>query len=224
MLGAFLIAGIAGAVVVWGYRDHRRMVAQRRRLLDACAELFENVQVTHSGDGFPTLTGERGGRAFQVRLFNDGMTIRRLPQLWLQVTELRPLDIGAGGFAVLVRPSGYEFFSLTADFHHFIDVPTGFPRECIVRGESPLSEHMLQRVGATVGGILADPVIKEVAATRKGLRLIRQVDEGRRGDYLLLRQAAFDRGPVAVSTLIGAIASLRALADGVEGCAADDAS
>ncbi|KWT64691.1 hypothetical protein APY04_3163 [Hyphomicrobium sulfonivorans] len=152
------------------------------------------------------------------------MTIRRLPQLWLQVTELRPLDIGAGGFAVLVRPSGYEFFSLTADFHDFIAVPEGFPRECIVRGESPSSEQTVQTVRATVGGILAEPAIKEVAVTRNGLRLIRQVDEGRRGDYLLLRQAAFDRGPVAVATLIGVIANLRALADGVESCAAEGTS
>lgn len=216
MLGALMIAGIAGVIAAWGYRDHRRTVAQRRALLDQCVDLFDNVRLAHEADGFPTLVGEHAGRAFQVKLFNDAMTIRRLPQLWLQVTELRPMDIGAGGFAVLVRPSGYEFFSLTAGFHHVIDVPASFPRECIVRGETSASEHVFRQATTAAGRILAEPTVKEIAVTSRGLRLICQVDEGRRGDYLLLRQAAFDGGPIPVATLMATIASLRDLADSVE--------
>lgn len=211
MLGIMLIAGIAAVATGLAYRDHRRTVGRRRKLLDRCLDLLDNAQLSHGGDGFPVVVGERAGRSLHVLLFNDGMTIRRLPQLWLQITELRPMRIGAGGFAVLVRPSGYEFFSLTAEFHHIIEVPASFPRECIVRGESPLSEGLLRQVEPVLAGILADPAVKEFALTCKGARLIRQMDEGRRGDYLLLRQAAFDQSAVPIEVLTDAMQDLEAI-------------
>ena len=44
--------------------------------------------------------------------------------------------------------------------------------------------------------VLADPRIKEVAVTPRGLRIIRQAAEGKRGDHLLLRQSVFENATV----------------------------
>ena len=211
LFGILTLCGAVGLLAGWGVRDHRAQVERRRRLLDECSTLFDTHALTHGGDGFPRIRGVRDGRNLHVQLFNDGMTIRRLPQLWMQITELEALPVGGDGFAVLVRPSGYEFFSLTGGFHHIIEVPGSFPSECIVRGESAGSERVFARAIAPLSAALADPRIKEVAVTRNGLRIIRQVDEGRAGDYLLLRQAAFGRSDVPGVVLLDMLERLRAL-------------
>ncbi len=206
-----ILFAIVGPLTWLTIRDHRARHTSRRSLLNDCTRLFDRHALTHDGDSFPRLSGRCVTRNVDVRLISDGMTIRRLPQLWLQVTVLERLDIESE-LAVLVRPSGYEFYSLTAGFDHVIEVPPLFPREVIVRGGSSRAERLLERVGATMASILADPRVKEIAVTREGMRIIRQADEGRRGDYLLLRQAVFDNAHVTAEELdavLGEIDSLR---------------
>lgn len=200
-----------GALLWIAVRDHRVQQAHRRGLLDDCARLFDRYALTHGGDSFPRLSGRCGARNVDVRLISDTMTIRRLPQLWLQVTVLERLD-DVGGFAVLVRPSGYEFYSLTAGFHHVIEPPPAFPRELIIRGKDAKSAASFNKMAPAIAAILSDPHVKEIAVTAEGLRLVRQADEGRRGEYLLLRQAVFDDAAVPAERLAAAldeIASLR---------------
>ena len=198
---SFIAVGLVASPLVWmAVRDHRRRRAARRDLLSDCTRLFDACRVEHGGDGFPRITAGCGARRFDVRLISDGMTIRRLPQLWLQVTELARLE-GVGGLAVLVRPSGYEFFSLTAGFHHVMEPLPAFPREVIVRGADENDERSLQKLAAPMAAILRDPAVKEIAVTERGLRIVRQADEGRRGDYLLLRQAAFDGAQIPAEML-----------------------
>jgi hypothetical protein len=192
-------------------RDHRAQQARRRGLLDDCAGLFDRYALTHGGDSFPRLAGRVGGRNADVRLVSDSMTIRRLPQLWLQVTVLERLDSARSGLAVLVRPSGYEFYSLTQDFHHILETPTSFPDEVIVRGRDRNSLILLNKLAPALAAILVDPHVKEVAVTGEGLRIIRQAAEGRRGEYLLLRQCVFDDASVAPAMLQSTLASIDTL-------------
>lgn len=216
-LSSVLMFGAVAGPLAWlAMRDHRAQRTRRRGLLDACTGLCDSHALTHGGDDFPHLEGVCGGRHIDVRLISDGMTIRRLPQLWLQVTELAHLE-GMSGLSVLVRPSGYEFYSLTSTFHHVIEAPASFPREVIVRGEDARSEELLERLAAPMAAILADARVKEIAVTRRGLRIIRQAGEGRRGEYLLLRQAVFDTGAVAAETLAGVLEDLDALRVAVAG-------
>lgn len=202
-LAAMSLVGLA----IW---DHRRRLASRRVLLNDCAGLFEPHALRHGGDGFPRLTGRRGARNIDVRLISDTMTIRRLPQLWLQVTVLERLA-GVGGLAVLVRPSGYEFYSLTETFHHVVDAPSILPREVIVRAKDAKSASLLGKLASPMAAILADPRVKEIAVTGEGLRIIIQAAEGRRGDYLLLRQAVFDDASVSPAELDSVLASIEQL-------------
>ena len=57
----------------------------------------------------------------------------------------------------------------------------------------------------------SDPRVKEIAVTREGMRIIRQADEGRRGDYLLLRQAVFDNASVSAEDLDAVLREIDAL-------------
>lgn len=213
--GLLAICVIVGSLVWLALRDHRAQRRKRHGLLDDCARLLTSSAVTHDGDGFPRIRGMQGRRAVDVRLISDGMTIRRLPQLWLQVTELARYD-NVSGISVLVRPTGYEFFSLTSEFHHILDAPRSFPREVIVRGEDAHARELLARLAAPMAVILNDPRVKEIAVTRRGLRVICQADEGRRGEYLLLRQAFFDNSRVPAETLAGLLVGIGPLRAAIE--------
>lgn len=213
LVSALMLSSVPIGILLWiGRRDHWARYRSRRDLLDDCARLFDRYALTHGDDGFPRLSGRSGTRNIDVRLISDTMTIRRLPQLWLQVTVLERIP-GASGFAVLVRPSGYDFYSLTAGFHHVIETPASFPQEVIVRGEDQRSVHMVEKMAPALAAILSDPRVKEIAVTPRGLRVIRQAAEGRRGDYLLLRQAVFDEAAVSAETLATVLDQIQTLGD-----------
>jgi hypothetical protein len=40
--------------------------------------------------------------------------------------------------------------------------------------------------------LLRDPKFKEIAITPRGIRIMRQLSEGKRGDHLILRQIVFE--------------------------------
>ena len=184
---------ISGLVTVtWiAVRDHGALRAARRSLFDACGTLLDNSQIRHGGDDFPSIDGTWRGSRIHADLIPDTMTIRRLPQLWLSLTrfEARP---GIAEFAVLVRPAGTEFYSLTSQFSHRLETPPGLPAEVLIRGGRAESQQLLNRMAPLLAKIFGDPKVKEVGVTEKGLRLVWQAGEGRRGEHLLLRQSVFD--------------------------------
>lgn len=178
--------------VTWiGFRDHGALRASRRGILDACKTQLDHARITLGGDDFPSLHGERDGHRIHATLVPDTMTIRRLPQLWLSLTyfEDRP---GLAEYAVLVRPAGTEFYSLTSQFDRRLETPPGLPYEVLIRGSGPDAQALLDRTAPILARMFADPKAKEVAVTPRGLRLVWQANEGRRGEHLLLRQSVFD--------------------------------
>ncbi|HML42165.1 MULTISPECIES: hypothetical protein [Hyphomicrobium] len=206
---------IVGPLTWLALRDHKALRASRAGLLDDCARLFNGYALTHSGDSFPKLSGRCDRRNVDIRLISDTMTIRRLPQLWLQVTVLEKVQ-GSTGLAVLVRPSGYEFYSLTPQFPYILETPPEFPPEVIIRGENARAEKLLEKLAKPMAAILADPRVKEIAVTREGLRIIRQAGEGRRGEYLLLRQAVFDEAAVSADQFQSVLAEIDTLRTAIE--------
>lgn len=164
-------------------------------------------QIAHGGDGFPRLTGRHHRFKAEVALIPDTMTIRRLPQLWLSVTIKARLPVESG-LAVLVRPSGNDFYSLTHALDFRLEPPASFPWEVCVRGEDERAGAVLEHLAPVLAGVLSDPRVKEIAITRNGCRIVRQGAEGRRGEHLLLRQAMFDHAAVAPQQLRAVIAEL----------------
>ncbi len=63
----------------------------------------------------------------------------------------------------------------------------------------------------TLAEALADPRIKEIAITPRGLRIIRQAGEGKRGDHLLLRQSVFENAVVPRQDLATVLDHLQAI-------------
>jgi hypothetical protein len=183
------VTGIA-AVSYIAARDHRAANARRRGLLDECSAVLDRSKLSHRDDGFPILSGSHRGRGVHVDLVLDTMTIRRLPQLW-QSTTLLDRHPGLPGFSIVVRHCGTEFYSLLSRFQHRLDAPLGLPSELVIRGDIG-GGALLDELGPLIARILEDPRVKEIAVTDRGVRIVRQAAEGKRGDYLLLRQSVFE--------------------------------
>ena len=220
-LTTFAAAGLGG--IGWlAVRESRRVRAARRGLLDGCRELLGDEVCSIGGDGFPRISGHHRTWPARIDLVPDTFVVRRLPQLWLRTTVAieRP---GLAAVSVLQRPTGMEFYAVTHRLADRLDTPSEFPPDVIVRG-SGAARRMLDEIAPALADCLADPKVKEITITERGLRVLRQASEGRRGDHLLLRQAVFDSAPnlrADVEWSLAAIDRLSALAaNSVVRCAA----
>lgn len=212
----FVGLGLAGTVGACAVREHRLIRSSRLSLLDRCASVVAGAEIRHGGDGFPTLVGWHSGQRMVLDLIPDTMVLRRLPQLWASVTLLNTLT-DVPSLAILVRPAGYEFYSLTNRLTFALETPATFPQEVLIRGADARAQVLLEQLSAQLAASLADPRIKEIAITDKGLRIVAQVGEGRRGEHLLLRQAVFDDAGVRPSELTNWLKQLDALRSTIEG-------
>jgi hypothetical protein len=208
-ISLLIAAGSIAAVTYVGMRDHRAAKTARRSVLDRCAGALDGAVLAHGADHFPRLTGRHHGREVRVDLLCDTLTIRRLPQLWMSTTLLDQ-NPDLPGFAVLVRPAGTEFYSLTSRFAHRLETPTSFPQEVLIRGDAG-AERLLDELRAILSDVLADRRIKEVAVTSRGLRIVRQAGEGKRGEHLLLRQSVFENAAVPRADLARVLDHLQSI-------------
>ncbi len=202
----FAMIGLVITAIV-AIREHANAIGARRTLLDRCRPLLSNAEIAHGGDGFPKLEGRNRGRFVRAELVPDTLTIRRLPQLWLKMTRLeaRPYQ---PEFSVLIRPSGAEFYSLTSAHPIMLDPPPGLAAEIIAKGDTPASQYAIDALAPQLREMFRDPRMKEVAVTRRGLRLIWQTAEGERGNHLLLRQCRFENGEVDAATFSALLSAL----------------
>lgn len=207
----FIAAAGAAAVTAIAARDHRNAKAARRAVLDDCAGALDRSTLTHGDDGYPQISGSHRGRGVLVQLLLDTMTIRRLPQLWLSATML-DFNPGLPGFAILVRHNGSEFYSLVSHFSQRLDAPTGFPEEVLIRGDDGAGP-VLAALAPTIAVILKDARIKEITVTERGLRIVRQSAEGKRGEHLLLRQSVFENAKVVPADMVRVLEQLHAMRD-----------
>jgi hypothetical protein len=208
-LSILLALGSVAAIAGVGYRDHRAAQRARQGLLDHCAGALDRAHLSYASGGFPRLEGSHRGRGVRVDLLLDTLTIRRLPQLWLSATLLHH-NPGLPGLAVLVRPAGTEFYSLTARLPQRLEPPVGFPAEVLIRGEAG-ADVLLADLAASLRDILADPRVKEIAVTERGLRIVRQAAEGKRGEHLILRQSVFEDAAVPRADLTEVLDQLQAM-------------
>lgn len=211
---AVFAAGAAGVTALaFLARAERRLIKARRELvIEPVRDAFDTAAITTDGAGIPSIDGVYRRRRIKVDLIPDNMTIRRLPQLWVSITALKPLAGKEAGVSVLVRPSGADFYSLTSSMHTAFDPPPQFPWECLVRGQSEASEATLSRIAPVASNILSDPQVKEIAITDRGARIVYQLAEGRRGQHLLLRQCDFDEARLERDLLDRLVGDLDALA------------
>lgn len=190
-LAALLLAATASFLILFGRREARIAAAARRAILDPSENVLDAAKVELNSCGFPKMDGTFRGRSFRVALVPDTLTFRRLPQLWLDVTMKRSLPID-GRVAILVRPTSADYFSMTEHFDERLERPADFPEMCLIKGDGPDAHHILERISPYVGSLLRDPYVKEIVVTPRGIRIMRQLAEGKRGDHLILRQIVFE--------------------------------
>jgi hypothetical protein len=205
-LAALLLAASASVLLFFGRREARLAAAARHSILNPSIGVLDAAKVEIDACGFPKMDGKFRGRAFRVALIPDTLTFRRLPQLWLDVTLRRSLPID-GGVAILVRQSGADYFSLTDHLNERLSPPENFPDVCLIKGDGPDARHILERIAPYVAALLRDPHFKEIAVTPRGIRVMRQLAEGKRGDHLILRQIVFENAQLTPEQLEDVIAA-----------------
>lgn len=203
-------AGIA-ALAWLAHRERQTIRGRRRLILEPVLALFDDPHVSIDGSGIPKLDGRYRELDLKLELIPDTMTIKRLPQLWLSVTAIQPLPIADAGIAILIRPSGADFYSLTERMNQRLDPPPSLPWECLVRGETDKSASTLAAITLAAARILSDPKVKEIAATKRGVRVVTQLAEGKRGQHLLLRQCDFEGAILSPALLDTIVHDLQAL-------------
>jgi hypothetical protein len=195
---ALAIAGITVLAVM--YRRNRIAVRSRRGALFAPAyDLFSAYRVTQNGSDYPVLSGQYRGRSFHIDAIIDTLTFRRLPVLWLRVSLLAPLP-GTSSLDILVRSQNAEFYSPANDLPHALPRRAGWPLDALVRTDDPQRVPDLATIDRHMS-VFARPATKELLVTAKGVRLVHMLDQARRAEYLVLRQAEFERTAVDEETL-----------------------
>lgn len=191
-LSILLLGAAIAFLLIFGRHEARVAAAARRSIIEPSLDVLSETKAEIDICGFPKMEGKFKGRAFRVSLVPDTLTFRRLPQLWLDVTLKRNMPTINGRLAILVRQSGADYFSLTDHLHDRLAPPENFPDVCLIKGDGPGARYILDRIAPYVAALLRDPKFKEIAITPRGIRIMRQLAEGKRGDHLILRQIVFE--------------------------------
>ena len=191
-----LAASIACITLLVAMHRRNRAAVQRRRsaLFEPAYDLFESYRVTQDGIGYPLLDGRYRGNEFHLDAVVDTLTFRRIPVLWLRVSLLAPLP-GTAMLDILVRSQNTEFYSPGNSLPHVLPPRPGWPADAVVRTDDPDHAPNLTIIGRHMF-IFERPPTKELLVTAKGVRIVHMLDQARRAEYLVLRQAEFEQGAV----------------------------
>lgn len=210
-----LIAALAAALALWlAYRlaraSHDRNRA-RAAYFDALKPLFQSREVRLQPTGLPRMAGRRGGLAFDLQAVPDALTFRKLPALWVMVSLPEPLPLQAT-LDLMARPSGQEPFS------HFPALPQSLPRpDVLPEGIAARTDNaagvLPEALLARHAGLFADPKVKELLISPKGLRIVILAEEADRGRYLIFRDAEMAMTPLPPARILPLLDSLTALRD-----------
>lgn len=210
---AVLLAALAVTVLWLAWQTiaaSAKRKATRAGYFNALAPLFDRVTTRLEPTGFPRMTGHIGPHAFDLQAVQDSLTFRKLPALWVMLTlpEAQPVK---ASLHIMARPAGNEPFSHFARMPHSLPTPATLPEGTSLRSEDAanvppealLSPHF---------GIFADPKVKEMVISPKGLRLVFLADEAERGRYLIFRETELGQTPLRperLTPLLGTLLALR---------------
>lgn len=181
-------------------RARRLRETARAGYFDAVAPLFDEVRRQIQASGFARMAGRWRGMAFDLQAVPDTLTFRKLPSLWVLVTLTEPQPL-ASTLHILARPGQNDSFTRFTEMPRSLPLPQGFPEWVALRcdhGAGLPSEELV----AGLAGLFANPALKEVVISPKGLRLVFLAEEADRGRYLLFRDAEMGLTPLARARLL----------------------
>lgn len=185
-------------------------VAHRAGYFDLCQPLLTDPRRGKSDHGFARLAGRYQGRLFDLQAVPDALTYRKLPCLWLMVTLTEPMPVGAT-LDVMMRPGGGEVFSRFSTLPVQIALPDGFPADAVLRCDSAMDLPPVDLI-ALGRELFAQPRVKELVISPKGLRIVWLAEEADRTRYLIFRDSELGHQPLAPAVLRPHLDRLVALA------------
>jgi hypothetical protein len=186
---------LAFVVLTWIYRrDKSRVDRERRVLFDDAHGLLAEAEIEHAPREYPKLRGRYRDHDVAIDAVVDTIAVRKLPSVWLRVTVRAAIPF-SGVCDVMARAHNVEFYSPFGDLDHHIALPSGWPDHLTVKTDDPDAMPPAGLLAPHIA-IFGDERMKELLVTSRGVRLVRQVAQGARAEYMVLRQAAF--GPVVV--------------------------
>lgn len=102
-----------------------------------------------------------------------------------------------GAFDFMMRPQNIEFFSPFFSLEQMIATPSTWPSQGGIRTDDVAAAPSLDLLGGHIRRIFDDPRAKELLITPRGVRLVYQLAQGRRSDYLFFRALQFESITVA---------------------------
>lgn len=213
MTGLTILAALFAILISWlGFSVRRaafRRTAARADYFSKVLPLFDRVVTRIEPTGFPRVTGHLGPHAFDLQALPDSLTFRKLPTLWVMVTLPEPMPVKAT-LDILTRATGQEPFTRFSNLPQSLPCPAFLPAGSGVRSDDARavpSEQLL----APHAGLFADPSVKELLISPKGLRLVILGDEAERGRYLIFRDAEVGLTPLTAARMTPLLDSLLAL-------------
>lgn len=212
-LTPFLAAAVALTVLwlAWAtFQASRRRKVTRAAFFSAVEPLFDRVVTRLEPTGFPRLTAHLGPHAFDLQATPDSLTFRKLPALWVMLTLPEP-GLAKATLDIMARPAGNEPFSHFARLPHSLPCPTSLPEGTGLRSDDATQIPTEARMAPYLG-LFADPKVKELVISPKGLRLVILADEAERGRYLIFRDGEVGQVPLhpaRLTPLIDTLLSLR---------------
>ena len=210
-----VLAAALACLVLWLalaiLRASRQRNAARAGFFDAVGPLFDRVVTRLEPTGFPRMTGHLGPHAFDLQALPDSLTFRKLPALWLMLSLPEPQPVQAT-LDIMARPTGQEHFSHFAGLPQSLPCPANLPEGTAIRSDDGTRVPSRDLI-ARHAGVFADPHVKELLISPKGLRLVLLADEAERGRYLIFRDAEVGLVPLSPARLSPLLQSLIALRD-----------
>lgn len=194
-------------------RETRARAATRAGYFDAVKPLFDGGETRLQPTGFPRMTGRRAGLAFDLQAIPDTLTFRKLPALWVLITLPEPLPLRAT-LDLMARPSGNEPFTRFAALPQALPRPVALPTEIAIRTDDAASIPPPDLI-ARHAEIFADPRVKELVLSPKGLRIVILAEEADRGRFLIFREAEMGRLPLPPARLLPLLDRLAALREDI---------
>lgn len=214
---ALLLAALIVLPLVYA-RDAAREKRRRAAFFDDALAALDSYRVTQDGRGYPVLEGRYRGHSVRLEPVLDDMTWRKVPSLWLKATLLRA-GPSRPTFSYMVRPQGGEFYSPASDLAQRMKVPAAWPQNAALctddRERMPDPDRLTPDMAA-----FADPRLKELVVTPKGVRLVYQAAQAERASYLVLRQAKFDGAKAAPALVQALLDRAISIAQAVDDCRA----
>lgn len=190
---------LIGLLIVMQRRTRRSLKQHRAGLFAASYGALETYRITQAGIGYPEMQATYRGHAFHVDAVVDTLTFRKLPVLWLRVSLLAPLP-GFATLDILVRSQNVEFYSPSAELPHRLEPRPGWPADAMVRTDNRGRLPDLAALDRHIG-MFQEPPTKELLITPKGVRIVRMLDQAKRAEYLVMRQAEFENAQVTSELL-----------------------